>query len=243
MKKLIVLAVLAVAAVSGCAGIPVDRKVEDNTFISMADPMVQIRVDPTLDYLGKVGTARHHQSINGTTGLLVNYSSYLFLERDKDNVIKRGVVIRVDRIGKGSWKADLFADVKSRLVSDYLDIGGRRYEHFIAVRSDIFTDVEMAYIHGSEAQDETPVTKGGKATRTGWALPKCFMVEGFGVIAGAGSDTRMCVYYFEDVEEIDDEASCRDWLRGEMSPEDLDRAKLVFTSSRDGYLSFGEKLR
>jgi hypothetical protein len=243
MKTLSIMAALAVWLLLGCSGIALDRKVEDNTFVSPSYPEVRIRVSPSLGYIGKTGTARHHQSINGTSGLLVNYSSHLFLERDRDNTIRRGVIIRVDRMSKGSWETDLFSGVKNRIASDYQEMNGCRYEHFLAVRSDIFTDCETDFITGRGGAAAKPVTLDGKMTFSGYVIPKCCMMEAFGMIAGANRDTRICVFYFEDLARMSGCPSCNDWMRGDIRPGDQERIKAAFMRSRASALTFVEKLR
>jgi hypothetical protein len=238
-----IIAALVICLIAGCSGIGLDRKVENNTFTSLADPEVQIQVSPSFTYLGKVSTSRQHQIINGAKGLLVSYSSYLFLDIGKDNVIRKGVLIRVDKINRGSWGPGLFDDVKNKLTSDELEMNGQRYEHFTAIRSDIFTDDEMKYVSSRGASEAKPVMMGGRMTYSGYIMPKCFMMEAFGLRAGSGSDVRLCVYYFEDLAEIDDGPTCKEWVKGDMLPEDQERIRTMFMNSRESALTFIGKPR
>jgi len=223
---------------TGCSAITFERKVENNTFTSMADPKVQIQVNPQFRYIGQINSSSHHQSVHGTRGLLVSYNSYLFADVGDDNVLRKGVIIRVDKISKSYWDTDMFADVKNKLVSDYEDINTDRYEHFLAVRSDIFSKDEMDYVIKEGMKNVRPVMRGDKLAYSGFVIPKCFLVEAFGTRAGAGNDTRLSMYYFEDLMDMDDSFSCREWIKGEATPEDQENAKKLFIESRKKAITF-----
>ncbi len=238
MKKWFGILAVSFVVFSGCSAITFERKVENNTFTSMADPKVQIRINPQFRYIGQVSTSSHHQSVHGARGLLVSYNSYLFAEVGDDNVLRKGVIIRVDKISKSYWDTDMFADVKNKLVSDYEDINMDRYEHFMAVRSDIFTNDEMDYVIKEGMKNVKPVMRGDKLAYSGFVIPKCFMVEAFGIRAGAGNDTRLCVYYFEDLMDIDDSSSCREWIKGDITPDGQERSKKLFTESMKKAITF-----
>ena len=219
--------------VCSCTTISFERKVEDNTFTSMSDPKVRVEVSPSFQYIGKVSTARHHQKVQGSRRMLVNYNSYIFANIDHNNFIKQGVIIRLDKVKKSSWQSDLFEEVKNKLVSDYVDITSERFEHFIAVKSDIFTKDEMDFVISEGMKKiSTPANSAGRLSYSGYSIPKCFMVEGFGRRTGVGNDTKMCVYFFEDLTEINDEFSCRSWVRGDVSTQDQDSAFRYFLEDR-----------
>jgi hypothetical protein len=168
----------------------------------------------------------------------VNYNSYLFVDIGDDNIIKRGIIIRADKINKSYWDSDIFSDVKNKLLSDYEDINFDRYEHFVAVRSDIFTEDEMGYVMSEGMKNVKAVMRDAKLTYSGYSIPKCFMVEGMGIRAGAGYDIRMCIYYFEDLRIIGEGLSCKDLIKGDASPEDSDRARKIFLESRKKAMTF-----
>lgn len=228
--------------VCGCSTLSFDRKVENNVFISKSQPDIKVEVNTAFTYIGKVSTARHHQKVQGSQRLLVNYNSYLFANIDNNNYIKQGVIIRLDKVSKSFWQSDLFEDVKNKLISDYVEWGGERYEHFIAVRSDIFTKDEIDFIISEGMKNIVETTDNiGRLNYRGYSIPKCFMVEGFGKRAGVGNDTRVCVYYYEDLSEIDDEFQCRDWVRGDVSGDELERAFKVFLERRKKDVDISKK--
>jgi hypothetical protein len=243
MKRLIAVAALALGMVLGCSGLAQERKVEGNAFISLVEPVVRIQVSPSFRYIGKVGTSRHHQTVNGAKGLLVTYTSWLFLVIGEDSVIRQGVIIRVDRIGKGSWGSEVFSDLKNKLVWNYQTMAGRRYEHVLALCSDIFTDDETACVSHVGEAGLKPAMKGGRMTFTGFTMPKCFLTEAFGTRAGAGSDTRMCVFYFQSLSELEGGGTCSGWGRGGMAVQDRQRVLALFRGSRYKALSFLDKGR
>lgn len=232
---------LAIVMLLGCAGIVHDRSVENNTFVFPADPEVRIQVDPSIRYVGRTSRSGLRRAVSGPGGLPAAGSSYLFLERDKDDAIMRGVIIRVDGTGRGAEKGGLFADVRNKPASDFLEMGGRRYEHFFAVRSGIFTDGEMDLISGRSASITGPAAAGNGTIRDGGMIPKCFMTEAFGIMAGPRSDTRLYVFYFEDLDLVEGGTSCDDWIRGKVAPDDEEVIETMFMASRESALSFHPK--
>ncbi|HRR68040.1 MAG TPA: hypothetical protein P5146_01970 [Desulfomonilia bacterium] len=223
---------LCLLAVCGCSTITFERKVENSIFFSLADPKLQVHVNPQLTYIGETAIARHHQNVHGARNLMVNSSSYLFVRIDQDNFIRSGVIIRVDRVKKSSWQPDLFADIKNKLVTDYEQIGHERFEHFIAVRSDIFTVDEMAFILTESGKGSGPVTDGERLSSMGCKIPKCFLYESFGIRAGAGRDTKFSISYFEDLASIDEGLSCREWIKADVHDADQRAAVRRFIESR-----------
>lgn len=237
MKERAAGALLCLLVLCGCSTITFERKVENGTFFSMVDPKVQVSVSPGFRYIGEFTMARHHQNVHGARNLLVNSNSYLFAQIDQDNILRKGVIIRVDKVKKSSWQPDLFAGLKNKLVADYEEIGPDRYEHFIAVRSDIFTPDEMDFIIAQGLKDVGPVMQGERLSYSGYKIPKCFMVEAFGTRAGAGNDTKFCVWYFEDLSNVDERFSCREWTKADMTDGDRQIAVMLFTESRKKNLS------
>jgi hypothetical protein len=237
MKHWSVLSALCLLALCGCSTISFERKVEDNTFFSFSDPRVQVHVTPGFRYIGEVVMARRHQNVRGARNLLVNNSSYVFAQIGRDGTLAKGAVIRVDRVKKSGWQSDLFADIKNKLVADYENIGFDRYEHFIAVRSDIFTTDEMNFVISEGLKSPGAAVQGGHPGRIGYRIPKCFLVEAFGMRAGAGNDTKFCLYYFEDLAGIDERFSCREWIRGEMPAIEREAALRRFIESRKRNIS------
>ncbi len=236
------LLVFGCIAVCSCSTLPFDRKVENNVFTSKSQPDIRVEVSTDFTYIGKVSTARHHQKVQGTQRLLVNYNSYLFANIDSNNYIKQGVIIRLDKVNKSFWQSDLFADVKNKLVSDYVEFDGERYEHFVAVRSDIFSKDEIDFIISEGMKNIVATTDSiGRLNYRGYSIPKCFMVEGFGKRAGVGNDIRACVYYFQDLSEIDDEFQCRDWVRGDVSGNEIERAYKIFLKRRNNDVKISKK--
>ena len=113
-RALIPLLLLCFLALCSCSTISFERKVEGNTFFSMADPRVQVHINPSFRYIGEFTMARRHQNVQGARNLLVNNNSYLFAEIGKDNSLTKGVVIRVDKVNRSSWQPDLFSDIKNK---------------------------------------------------------------------------------------------------------------------------------
>jgi len=242
-RALIPLLLLCFLALCSCSTISFERKDEGNTFFSMADPRVQVHINPSFRYIGEFTMARRHQNVQGARNLLVNNNSYLFAEIGKDNSLTKGVVIRVDKVNRSSWQPDLFSDIKNKLVADYEQIGSERYEHFIAVRSDIFTPDEMDFVIAEGMKNAGPVMIGERLSYSGYRIPKCFMVEAFGIRTGAGNDTKFCIYYFEDLARLDEQFSCREWIRGDLPPADREAVVKRFVESRKRDLSFAKNVK
>jgi hypothetical protein len=244
MKKVRFLWIFCFIFLCSCSTISFERKVEDNIFISTSDPKIRVAVNPDFQYIGKISTARHHQKVQGSRRMLVNYNSYLFAQIDENNFIKQGVIIRLDKVKKSSWQSDLFADLKNKLISDYVDINLDRYEHYIAVKSDIFTKDEMDFIISEGMKNNASSGDNvGRLNYCGYSIPKCFMIEGFGKRAGVGNDIRTCIYYFEDLTEIDNDFSCKYWVKGEVSSDDLDRASRNLINKRKKALTIHPSIR
>lgn len=241
MKERALIPLLCFLALCSCSTITFERKVEYNTFFSMADPRIQVHVNPGFRYIGEVAMARRHQNVQGARNLLVNNSSYLFAEIGEGNSLTKGVVIRVDKVNRSSWQPDLFSDIKNKLVADYEQIGTERYEHFIAVRSDIFTPDEMDFVVAEGMKNVAPAMLGERLSYSGYRIPKWFMVEAFGIRAGAGNDTKLCIYYFEDLARLDEQLSCREWIRDDLPPAGRESVVKRFVESRKRGLSFAEK--
>ncbi len=238
MRKLLVMMVVGCMVLIGCTAITFERKVEDNTFISMGSPNLQVQVSPEFRYIGQVSSSKHNQKVGGVRGLLVNYNSYLFADIGDDNIIKRGVIIRVDKVGKSYWDADLFAEIKNKIVSDYFDINNERYEHVIAVRSDIFTQDEIDYIIQEGLKNEKAVIRNKKLTYSGYSIPKCFIMEAFGIRSGAGYDTKLTICYYQDLSAIDESFTCREMTKGDISAEDQEKAKKTLMELRKKAITF-----
>jgi len=244
MRRLLLLLVFGCIMVCGCSTLSLDKKVENNVFVSRSEPNVRVEVNPSFTYIGNISTSRHHQKVQGTQRLLVKYNSYVFANIDNNNYIRQGVIIRLDKVSKSFWQSDLFSDIKNKLISDYIDIDGESYEHFISVRSDIFTKDEIDYIISEGMKNIVETTdKIGRLNYRGYSIPKCFMVEGFGKRAGVGNDLRLSIYYYEDLVDIDDEFKCKDWVRGDVSGDELDRAFKIFTERRKNDLSITKMIR
>ena len=243
MKERALIPLLCFLALCSCSTITFERKVEDNTFLSIADPRVQVHVNPGFQYIGEVTMARRHQNVQGARNLLVSNNSYVFAEIGEHNILAKGVIIRVDKVSRSSWQPDLFSDDKNKLVTDYEQIGTERYEHFIAVRSDIFTPDEMDFVIAEGMKYAGPVMLDERLSYNGYRIPKCFMVEAFGIRAGAGNDTKLCIYYFEDLARLDEQFSCREWIRGDLSPAGREAVVKSFIESRKRGLSFAKDVK
>ncbi|HPW67887.1 MAG: hypothetical protein WDA72_12555 [Desulfomonilia bacterium] len=243
MKERALILLLCLLVLCSCSTISFERKVEGNTFFSMADPRVRVNVNPGFRYIGEVAMARRHQNVQGARNLLVNNNSYVFAEIGQDNSLTKGVVIRVDKVNRSSWQPDLFSDIKNKLVTDYEQIGAERYEHFIAVRSDIFTPDEMDFIIAQGMKNAGPAILGERLSYSGYRIPKCFMVEAFGIRAGASNDTKLCIYYFEDLARLDEQYPCREWIRDDLPPAGREPVVKRFVESRKRGLSFAENVK
>jgi hypothetical protein len=206
MKRLaILLFVLFSFLFIGCAGQKVKRVVQDNIFYSSNEPEISIKVDPNFKYLGKTEESKYgeFENLQGNPGPQHKRAFYIFGEIGDNNTLKKAIGIDINSIDKGYFLPDLFDNVKYKLDSGTVKIGGEIYEYFITPRPSLPKIVRKAM------KDK------------GYVLSNCYMYKVIGTIFGPEEQDLLKIYYAEDVYHINGlNYRCKDWRNKELLEDD-----------------------
>jgi len=178
MKRLVFLSMLFFI---GCAGMKVERGVQDNMFHSSISPQINIRINPNFKYIGKAEHKKYKSYISSYRGTTHTYESYMFVQLDDNNIIKKAIVIKFLRMSKGHY---IPISPKNTLKLTTEKIFGKYYKVYFRASTSPWYNYEEKFLE-----------------EKGYILPKLFMVKTLGRRFTTQNDNDSIIYisYAEDI--------------------------------------------
>ena len=140
---------LAVLIVINGACVPKETKrdVQSNVFSSSNNPTITIKIDPNIEYIGVSSTAEEKQSVERTSSQKIKNDMYIFGQVDKDNRVKKMVIIGFRTLterGRGTWLPDMHSDMTYKLYSSRsTKINGKYYQISVKAFTQIDKDLSL----------------------------------------------------------------------------------------------------
>lgn len=193
--------VLCFIFMSGCSGLKIERNVSNNVFYSSANPSVRIKISPEFRYVGTAEERKHNAYSDGTVGgVTVDCTSYIFVQKDRYNYLKKAISIRFySTQGSGYWQSDIFSWLKNMIDSGIMNIHGENYQFSVIADPHPFTITELTTINSN-----------------GCIVPNCLLAKGFGRRVSTDNKTKMIILYAEDAQfKGSNNYGYRQWLNVE----------------------------
>ncbi|MBW2193431.1 MAG: hypothetical protein JRF27_06560, partial [Deltaproteobacteria bacterium] len=127
-RYLVVVCVLVLPLLTGCAALKVERKVENNIFYS-SYPELKIRVSPEFIYLGNITPYLDGRSTDDSRELRNYFDNYLFIKQE-DNIASQAIMIMFETI-ETRFVNDFWKDVEDKLASGKMTFGNETYAYYV----------------------------------------------------------------------------------------------------------------
>ena len=186
----------------GCAGIKAERRVQDNIFYSSSCPKIKIRINPDFRYMGTYKKTRIGGNLPQGSSLESNF--YLFCDIGGNNIVHKSVEIVFHELSSGLWLPDLFSYLKPTFDARTVKIGGEIYQHALKASKNFFGKREKEIIY-----------------EKGHIISNCYLMRGLASIVTRSEDTKMYIYYIEDIAHgRNSKYGCDEWCDENVFSED-----------------------
>jgi len=184
MRKLfLLLFVLVLASLWGCAAFKTARSVNKNVFTSNYNPQVYVQVNPEIPYLGTITKQKSEETTIAETIAYMKKTSWFFCTADEYNKVQKAVIISINEIPESNnayWLPDLFAWIKHPVDSGIEKIHGKNFQYVINWRKSL---------PGRSYEDFFE--------DKGLIVPNCLLMKGLARRTGPEQNIKTYIYYFE----------------------------------------------
>ena len=169
----------------GCSttSLTTDRTVsEDNTFVSTAQPALNLKIFPDFKYLGEIKHQEQLQQYSST----MKREAYFFGEIE-GNIYQRGVTVSIATLPNGiRWHGQVFPfDRSQTLETGSVKINNITHQYVVVAPVNAFTTFEREFL-----------------TEKSYQPSSCYLLK---VFARGNTNVRVYISYFEEL------SSCRAW--------------------------------
>lgn len=190
---------------AGCAGLGIERRVQDNIFYSSHYPKIKIRIHPDFRYMGTYKKT----SIGGNLpqGSTLESNFYLFGEVGDNNIVQKGVEIVFHKLSSGIWLPDLFSGWKLKFDVRSVRIRDQVYQHAVTATKNPFGKKDKKIIYDK-----------------GYIISNCYLMRGLARVVTRSEDTYMVICYIEDLAyNTDIKYGCDKWRSAAMHTDEQKR--------------------
>ncbi len=177
----------------GC--VKAERKVLDkNIFYSSKNPLLNIKVDPELKFIGKANANIYRDYTTSPGGTFHKNEAYIF-GRIHNNTLQSAVIISFSTMRQGHYLPDVFSKIKNKIDSGSLKINNKRFHFCIYASSSPLVSYQEIFLDDK-----------------GYVIPNCFLVKAYcrRTSIRNDNDTRVTIKYLEDIFHGTG-YRCRDW--------------------------------
>ena len=212
MKKFIPIVIVLLFSFGCSPAFKIERYVDDsNNFISTRLPKKVISVDKKFKYAGS-----SNNEATSTKGTSFSKNYFIFVNSDENSKIKSGFIIKIAKLHNGYWNSDIYKGYKNKIREKNIKINNENYHNLIAIAKNI---------------------QGNLLQEKGYITPDISMVWGIGKNIGPRNDTRILIYYFEDI----DSKNLK--IYGENSPVDWSNPELFTDKHEEAIYDFIERAK
>lgn len=177
----------------GC--VKVERKVLDNNiFYSSKNPLLNIKVNPELEFIGKADAKIYRDYTTSPGGTFHKNEAYIF-GRIHEHTLQSAVIISFTTMRKGYYLPDVFSKIKNKIDSGSLKINKKRFHFCVYASSSPLVSYQETFLDDK-----------------GYVIPNCFLVKAYNRRTSIRNedDTLVTISYLEDI-FYRTGYRCKDW--------------------------------